>query len=70
MKQKKISENVRVSFVLTRAQHNHIKQISISMSAQERRNITVSESIRMAIETLYPLPKQLDLFEKVPKKSV
>jgi hypothetical protein len=34
------------------------------MSTQEGKQITVSESIRMAIEAAYPVPKgQMDLFK-------
>lgn len=61
-KPKKIKDAVRLSVVLSKAQANRVQQRAIQMSMQEGRQITVSEAIRMAIEAVYPLPKQLDLF--------
>jgi len=61
----KIAECVRLSVVLSKAQANRVKHMAIQMSAREGRQITVSEAIRMAVESLYPLPKnmQTDLFK-------
>ena len=61
-KPKKIKEAVRLSVVLSKAQADRVQQRAIQMSSQEGRQITVSEAVRMAIEVVYPLPKQLDLF--------
>lgn len=62
---KEIKDAVRVSTVVSKAQLERIRYMAISMSQQEQRQITVSEAIRMAIETAYPLPKdrQLKLFQ-------
>ncbi len=62
-KPKKIKEAVRLSVVLSKAQADRVQQRAIQMSMQEGRQITVSEAVRMAIEAVYPLPKQLDLFD-------
>jgi len=62
-KPKKIKDAVRLSVVLSEAQAARVQHMAIRMSAQEGRPITVSEAIRMAIETAYPVPKnQMDLF--------
>lgn len=61
---RKIEEGVRLSVVLSKEQAERIKYMAIQMSSQERRQIGVSEAIRMAIEAAYPVPKskQLNLF--------
>ena len=60
---KEIKDGVRLSVVLSKAQADRIKHMAIRMSAQEGRQITVSEAIRAAIEAVYPVPKnQMDLF--------
>ena len=60
---KEIKDGVRLSVVLSKAQAERIKHMALRMSTQEMRQITVSEAIRMAIETAYPVPKaQPELF--------
>lgn len=60
---KEIKDAVRISVVLPRAQSNRVHHMARQMSAREGRTITASEAIRMAIEAMYPVPKnQLDLF--------
>ena len=60
---KQIKEGVRLSVVLSKQQAERLKYMALRMSTQEGRQIGVSEAIRMAIETVYPVPKkQLDLF--------
>lgn len=61
-KPKKIKDTVRLSVVLSIAQVDRVQQRAIQMSMQEGRQITVSKAVRMAIEAVYLLPKQLDLF--------
>lgn len=61
-KPKKIKDAVRLSVVLSKAQADRVQQMARLMAVQEGRQITASEAIRMAIEAVYPLPKQLDLF--------
>jgi hypothetical protein len=61
-KPKKIKDAVRLSVVLSKAQADRLQQRAIQMSMQEGRQITVSEAVRTAIEAVYPLPKQFDLF--------
>ncbi len=43
---------------MSKEQAEKIKEVAVKMSWQEGRNITPSEAIRMAIETIYKLPKQ------------
>lgn len=61
---KEIEDGVRVSTVISRKQHEWIQHMCISMSKQERRQIGVSEAIRMALDAAYRPPKdlQMDLF--------
>ena len=65
---KEIKDSVRVSTVISKAQLDRVRYMAISMSQQEGKQITVSEAIRMAIETTYPLPKnrQMDLLNLLP----
>ena len=61
---KEIKEGVRLSVVLSKAQAERIKYMALRMSTQEGRQITVSEAIRMAIEAVYPIPKnQMNMFD-------
>lgn len=61
---KKIKECVRLSVVMSKAQADWIAHMAIKMSSQHGRAISVSEAIRMAVEGVYPVPKnaQLDMF--------
>lgn len=60
---KEIKDAVRISIVLSKVQTDRVQHMARQMSAREGRTITASEAIRMAIEALYPVPKnQLDLF--------
>lgn len=60
---KEINDGVRLSVVLSKKQAERVKYMALRMSTQEGRQITVSEAIRMAIEAIYPVPKnQPDLF--------
>lgn len=61
---KKIKDGVRVSVVISKKQAERVEYMARSMSSKEGRQITVSESIRMAIEAVYPVPKnQIELFD-------
>jgi len=60
---KEITDGVRLSVVLSKAQAERIKFMALRMSTKEGRAITVSEAIRMAVEAAYPVPKsQTDMF--------
>jgi predicted ATP-dependent protease len=41
----------------------HVKRMARQMSCQEGRDISTCEAIRMALEQIYPMEKQLELFE-------
>jgi len=61
---KQIKDGVRLSVVLSATQAEQVKRMAIRMSVQEGRQISVSEAIRMAVETAYPVPKsQMSLFK-------
>lgn len=60
---KEIKDAKRLSVVLSEKQVNQIEKMANRMGIQENRRITTSEAIRMAIEAVYPLEKQLELFE-------
>ncbi len=51
-KPKKIKDEVRVSFVLLKAQAEWGKHMAFQMSVQEKRMISASEAMRMDIETV------------------
>lgn len=55
---KEIKDVTRLSVVLSKKQADRIKHMALRMSSQEGRQITVSEAIRMAVEAVYPVPKQ------------
>lgn len=61
---KEIKNCVRLSVVISKQQAERIKYMALRMSTQEGRQITVSEAIRMAIEAVYPVPKnQMTMFD-------
>jgi hypothetical protein len=60
---KEIKEGVRLSIVLSKKQAERVKYMALQMSKKDGRMISVSEALRMAIETVYPIPKnQGELF--------
>ena len=62
-KPKKINDAVTVSVVMSKAQRDRVDYMTRSMIKQTGKLISISEAIRMAIETVYPVPKnQADLF--------
>jgi hypothetical protein len=61
---KEIKDGTRLSVVLSKKQVDRVKHMALRMSTLEGRQITVSEAIRMAVEAVYPVPKnQMDLFK-------
>jgi len=63
-KPKKIINTVRLSVVMSKEQAERVKYMTLQMSKQEGRLLTVSEAIRMAIEATYPVPRdQTEMFE-------
>lgn len=61
---KEIKDGVRLSVVLSKQQAKRVKYMALRMSTQEGRQITTSEAIRMAIEAVYPIPKnQMTMFD-------
>ena len=60
---KEIKDAKRISVVISDKQLKQIEKMSNHIGTQENRKVTVSEAIRLAIEAVYPLPKQFDMFE-------
>lgn len=61
---KEIKNCVRLSLVLSKEQAERVKYMALRMSSQEGRQISTSEAIRMAIEAIYPIPKnQMTMFD-------
>ena len=60
---KEIKDGVRLSVVLSKEQAEYIKKVAIRMSSNEGRQISGSGAMRLAIEAVYPLPRnQLEMF--------
>lgn len=57
---KKIQDGKRVSVVLSNKQLKWVEHMARKISVREKKTITVSEAIRMAVEAAYPPPKQMD----------
>ena len=56
-RKREFKKPVRFCMVLEAEHLEHVQQIAIQMSAREKRVITMTEVLRMAIENCYPLPK-------------
>ncbi len=62
---KKLDDPIRLSIVISKEHLEWIKKVVLRMSFREGTQITLSEAIRIALETVYPLPKsQTDFLEK------
>ncbi len=62
---KKIKDQIRISFVVSKAQGNEIQKRAIQMTKQTGRIVTISETLRELVAVAFPVPKaQLDLFGK------
>lgn len=56
-KPKNIKDAVRVTIVLSKQQLERVEHMARLMAVQEKRRITASEAIRMAVAAAYPVPK-------------
>jgi hypothetical protein len=62
-KPKKIKEAVRLSVVISKEQADFVERMALRMGSHEGKQVTVSEGVRRAIETVYHIPKsQLEFF--------
>lgn len=60
---KKIKDQVRISFVVSKAQAKQIERQAIYASQQEKRIVTISEVMRELVAQAFPVPKnQMELF--------
>ena len=65
-KPKKIKGPVRVSVVLEKEELDHLKQVILRWSLHEGKCISVSEVIRDALKTMYPMnTEQLSLLTEL-----
>jgi len=60
-RKKQFQEAARVSIVISEKQLNRVREMAILMSHKQGKQIGVSEALRMAIEAVYPLPKEKQL---------
>lgn len=67
-KPKKLHDGRNMTIYMEKTQLNHVRHMAIKMSHQEGRDISVSEAIRMAIDTCYPMAQQMDMFGKAQVK--
>ena len=54
---KSLKKPVRVTVVLEEEHFEHVRQAAIDLSVKQRRTITPTEAMRIALEQCYPLPK-------------
>ena len=60
---KKIKDQVRISFVVSKAQAKQIERQAIYATQQEKRIVTISEVLRILVAEAFPVPKgQMELF--------
>lgn len=55
---KQFNDSCVISIVMEREHADWVRHMAIKMSNQEGKQITLSDAVRMALETAYPLPKQ------------
>lgn len=59
-----------VSIRLPKCVKDHLKKICLSLSKQGGEVLSLSEFIRSTLLQCYPIPKQLNMFEKVPTRRL
>lgn len=65
---KKVKDGKNFSIYLDRPHLEHVKRIAREMSRQEGRDVSTCEAIRIALETIYPMNTQMDMFESKKKR--
>jgi len=68
-RKKTIIDPVSVTVTVSTKYLEHLKRISVRISMQQGKIVTVSEAIRAVLENAYPMPKTSDLFEMNPKET-
>ncbi len=58
---KKIKDGINVTIKISKEQLLQIEKMCWHMSKEQRKTITKGDAIRLALETVYPCQKQLDL---------
>lgn len=65
---KKLNDGKNFSIYLDRPHLEHVKRMAHQMSQREGRDISTAEAIRMALELVYPIEQQLDMFDSKKKR--
>lgn len=60
---KKVKDGKVFTIYLDKPHLEHMKSVAHRMSQQEGRDISTCEAIRMALEIVYPMAKQMEMFE-------
>lgn len=68
-KNKVLKEGVLFTVYLEKEHVLHIKRLAARMSVAEGRDISASESVRLALEEIYPYNKQTEMFPDLGKKK-
>ena len=68
-RKKTIVDPVSVTVTVSTKYLEHLKRISVRISMQQGKIVTLSEAIRAVLENAYPMPKTSDLFEIKPKEA-
>lgn len=68
-KTKKVKDGKVFTIYLDKPHLEHMKRVASRMSVQEGRDISTCEAIRMALELVYPMDKQLEMFETKKQKE-
>ena len=63
VRKKTIIDPTPVTVTLSAKYLEYLKKITIRVSQQQGKPITLSQVLRAVIEQAYPMPKNLDLFE-------
>jgi hypothetical protein len=69
-KPKKLKDGKVFTIYLDKPHLEHVKRVARHMSIREGRDISACEAIRMALETIYPMDTQLDMFGESKKKRL
>lgn len=60
---KKVRDGKVFTIYLDKQHLEHVKRIAHLMSQREGRDISTCEAMRMALEAVYPMNQQMDMFE-------
>ena len=67
-KHKKVKDGKLFTIYLDKPHLEHIKRAAHRMSMEEGRDISTCEAIRMSLELVFPMEKQIDMFPDLGKR--